>query len=155
MGGRKLSGVPHGRRRRASSVCCVGKRSLWWRVSSGSLPPVSLPGVRHASTRAEQRGKNSRSLAVLTPSPGCAQNWANRPWQWRGYRQREAGANLSALSGPGGRDAEPGSLALPRAALWPGACGPCVGPRPLPPLRAATRVRGASCPPWARGAWDG
>jgi hypothetical protein len=53
-GWQKPQRFPHGRRLRSSSVCCVGKRSMRWRVSWGDLLPVSRLGVRRSSTRVRQ-----------------------------------------------------------------------------------------------------
>jgi hypothetical protein len=152
MVGRKLRGVPHGRRRRSSSVCGVGKRSLRCRVHWGSRPPVSPPGVRRSSPRARPRCNNSRALAVRTHAPAGVNNWAHRPWTVRCGTPRAAGSTRSALYGPGGRDDAPGHGARHRAALWPGACLSCGEPRTRHRLRAAARALAGGQPARALGA---
>jgi HTH-like domain len=128
MGGRNPSGFLHGSRPRSSSGWYVGNRLIWGHAHWGYPPPVSPLGVRRSSTRARKPCKNHRSRATTAHSPVYAKHWAQRRWQWSCCTQRADGSTRTALDGPGGRDDEPGPLALHTQAVWPGARLPRVGP---------------------------
>src|SRR5215471_3120598 len=71
----------------------------------------------------------------------CAKSWASRPWKLSYCVRKWGGVRPTTLDGTGGRDDEPGHLALHWQAVGLGACLSCGGHRTLHRLLAAARAR--------------
>src|SRR5262245_44795009 len=93
------------------------------------IPAARLTTWREAFLAAGQEAlKNPRSIAVIVSLAACAKSWASRPWQLSYCVRTLGGLRPTTLDGTGGRDDEPGHLALHWQSLWPGACGASHAP---------------------------
>ena len=86
------------------------------------IPAARLTTWREAFLDAGQEALKTQPLnSCNVRLADCAKSWASRPWKLRCCVRRLDGWRPAALYRPGGRDDEPGHLALHGQAVWPGA----------------------------------